>query len=211
MFASVLFPEPRGFEGHREPSAPEGWIRKILYSIRQEEGLFSGYFLLNGEVFTSTAHFKPKAIERMANREKTDPDYSGFTGPRRARSLPPDNMCPNKVFARKDAGLYCGSRLLEGRSVCLCWAKSKPKGPKGDTSYQQWFNTHHHEGCTVEGETFIFTTAPAMHAPGRRVFTLRPCRTWNTVELIPTLGALSPRGGPVQDPVLTCAPTEDAV
>ena len=32
---------------------------------------------------------------------------------------------------RKDAGLYCGSRLLEGRSVCLCWAKSKPKGPKG--------------------------------------------------------------------------------
>jgi len=27
--------------------------------------------------------------------------------------------------------------------------------------------------------------------------------TPNTVELIPTLGALSPRGGPVQDPVLT--------
>ena len=25
----------------------------------------------------------------------------------------------------------------------------------------------------------------------------------NTVELIPTLGAISPRGGPVQDPVLT--------
>ena len=25
----------------------------------------------------------------------------------------------------------------------------------------------------------------------------------NTVELIPTLGALFPRGGPVQDPVLT--------
>ena len=24
-----------------------------------------------------------------------------------------------------------------------------------------------------------------------------------TVELIPTLGALSPRGGPIQDPVLT--------
>ena len=32
---------------------------------------------------------------------------------------------------RKDAGLCCGSRLLEGRSVCLCWAPSKPKGPKG--------------------------------------------------------------------------------
>ena len=31
---------------------------------------------------------------------------------------------------RKDAGLCCGSPLLEGRSVCLCWAKSKPKGPK---------------------------------------------------------------------------------
>ena len=27
--------------------------------------------------------------------------------------------------------------------------------------------------------------------------------TPNTVELIPTPGALSPRGGPVQDPVLT--------
>ena len=34
---------------------------------------------------------------------------------------------------RKDAGLYCGSRLLEGRSACLCWAKSKPKVPKGLT------------------------------------------------------------------------------
>ena len=32
---------------------------------------------------------------------------------------------------RKEAGLCCGSRLLEGRSVCLCWAPSKPKGPKG--------------------------------------------------------------------------------
>jgi hypothetical protein len=30
--------------------------------------------------------------------------------------------------------------------------------------------------------------------------------TPNTVELIPTLGALFPRGGPVQDPVLTPAP-----
>ena len=28
----------------------------------------------------------------------------------------------------------------------------------------------------------------------------------NTVELIPTLGALSPRGGPIQDPVLTPHP-----
>ena len=31
------------------------------------------------------------------------------------------------------------------------------------------------------------------------VYVLRP----NTVELIPTLGALFPRGGPVQEPVLT--------
>ena len=30
--------------------------------------------------------------------------------------------------------------------------------------------------------------------------------TPDTVELIPTLGALSPRGGPVQDPVLTRRP-----
>jgi len=29
--------------------------------------------------------------------------------------------------------------------------------------------------------------------------------TPNTVELIPTIGALFPRGGPVQDPVLTRA------
>ena len=32
--------------------------------------------------------------------------------------------------------------------------------------------------------------------------------TPNTVELIPTLGALSPRGGPVQDPVLTACEDE---
>ena len=30
----------------------------------------------------------------------------------------------------------------------------------------------------------------------------------DTVELIPALGALSPRGGPVQDPVLTVAPAQ---
>jgi len=34
---------------------------------------------------------------------------------------------------------------------------------------------------------------------GERPYALTP----NTVELIPTLGALFPRGGPVQDPVLT--------
>ena len=27
--------------------------------------------------------------------------------------------------------ICCGSRLLEGRSVCLCWENSKPKGPEG--------------------------------------------------------------------------------
>ena len=32
----------------------------------------------------------------------------------------------------------------------------------------------------------------------------------NTVELIPTLGALFPRGGPVQDPVLTPTPRRNA-
>ena len=42
--------------------------------------------------------------------------------------------------------------------------------------------------------------------PGSRVIKKRrrsaPLTSPNTVELIPTLGALSPRGGPVQDPVL---------
>ena len=38
---------------------------------------------------------------------------------------------PAESAIRKDAGLCCGSRLREGRSVCLCWALSKPKGPKG--------------------------------------------------------------------------------
>ena len=36
-------------------------------------------------------------------------------------------------------------------------------------------------------------------APSRAPAPLTP----NTVEIIPTLGALSPRGGPVRDPVLT--------
>ena len=30
----------------------------------------------------------------------------------------------------------CGSRLLEGRSVCLCWAPSEPKGPKGGSPFR---------------------------------------------------------------------------
>ena len=39
---------------------------------------------------------------------------------------------------RKDAGLCCGSRLREGRSVCLCWAPSKLKGPKGPTRPEEF-------------------------------------------------------------------------
>jgi len=34
--------------------------------------------------------------------------------------------------------------------------------------------------------------------------------TPNTVELISTLGAIFPRGGPVQDPLLTNMPTQEA-
>ena len=45
---------------------------------------------------------------------------------------------------RKDAGPCCGSRLREGRSVCLCWAPSKPKGPK-----RKWY------GLGNSGETFL--------------------------------------------------------
>jgi len=37
---------------------------------------------------------------------------------------------------RKEAGLCCGSRLREGRSVCLCWAPSKPKGPTHAGAHQ---------------------------------------------------------------------------
>ena len=65
-----------------------------------------------------------------------------WTGLARANSVfqvashPPSLHCiagSSRSFTalRKDAGLCCGSRLLEGRSVCLCWAPSKPKGPKG--------------------------------------------------------------------------------
>ena len=63
---------------------------------------------------------------------------SGFQnlGPRKQSTewvvLPPVASChPRVAGLRKDAGLCCGSRLLEGRSVCLCWEHSKPKGPKG--------------------------------------------------------------------------------
>ena len=42
----------------------------------------------------------------------------------------PRSVAAGLAALRKDAGLCCGSRLLEERSVCLCWAPSKPKGPK---------------------------------------------------------------------------------
>ena len=51
--------------------------------------------------------------------------------------------------------LYCnpkGRRALlrmpstEGRSVCLCWAPSKPKGPKGGTLAQQHVTTFGNPG-----------------------------------------------------------------
>ena len=38
---------------------------------------------------------------------------------------------PLAGVGRKDAGLYCGSHPREERSVCLCWAPSKPKGLRG--------------------------------------------------------------------------------
>ena len=40
-------------------------------------------------------------------------------------------------------GLCCGSRPLEGRSVCLCWAPSKPKGPKGPNTTRRFFCPEH--------------------------------------------------------------------
>ena len=44
------------------------------------------------------------------------------------------------------------------------------------------------------------------HAP-QRALVQHPL-TPKTVELIPTLGALFPRGGPVQDPALTTSPDQ---
>ena len=52
-------------------------------------------------------------------------------GSRWSHPAPGPTMLRLSPGLRKDAGLCCGSRLLEGRSVCLCWAPSKPKGPKG--------------------------------------------------------------------------------
>ena len=56
--------------------------------------------------------------------------------------------------------LYCapkGRRALlripstEGRSVCLCWAKSKPKGPKGNLISTQRKTDRHY--CTLNLES----------------------------------------------------------
>ena len=54
------------------------------------------------------------------------------------------------------------------------------------------------------GWVFLMSEEPLYEQDGLKADT-RPLEalTPNTVELIPTLGALSPRGGPVQDPFLT--------
>jgi len=60
--------------------------------------------------------------------------------------------------------------------------------------------------CKVQTVPYMKGCALASKSDGKRRAaedTLVSALTPNTVELIPTLGALFPRGGPVQDPVLT--------
>ena len=47
------------------------------------------------------------------------------------RTIPGVRLCWVLEETKGTKDLRCGSRLREGRSVCLCWAPSKPKGPKG--------------------------------------------------------------------------------
>ena len=73
--------------------------------------------------------------------------------------------------------------------VRLCWELEEPKGPEGPS----------HDKTEAE---------KGAHMAGRLTPILRPRQekfdfTTKTVELIFTLEALFPQGGPVQDPVLT--------
>ena len=66
-------------------------------------------------------------------------------------------------------------------------------------------NVHSLPSRVISPQTNTATRQPSITQPrtrGDRCYALTP----NTVELIPTLGALPPRGGPVQGPVLTRPP-----
>jgi len=52
----------------------------------------------------------------------------------------------------------------------------------------------------------VFLSCGVSYLRGDYVVVVAYALTPNTVELIPTLGAPFPRGGPVQDPVLTVVP-----
>ena len=73
--------------------------------------------------------FKLPSWVRGTNSSTLERKRPGLT----ACTIRDRGRCCNTTVIRKDAGLCCGPRLLEGRSVCLCWAPSKPKRPKGPT------------------------------------------------------------------------------
>ena len=112
----------------REPSALEGWILEIpCFSA----DLFHG----STRCWPMLEHSKrkgPKGLEPLtaSHLHCTAGSSRSFTA------------------IRKDAGLCCGSRLREGQSVCLCWALSKPKGPKGPETPKQQM-VHSHTGVSV--------------------------------------------------------------
>ena len=119
-------------------------------------------------------------------------------------SGPPLAFVGCSVRARPCIGRREPSGISEVPIQRLRTLRTKQPKPKPTTASE-----HSVELIPVEPATFAnFVVSSANFSAHRSIW---PCRPWNTVELIPTLGALIPRGGPVQDPVLTigalCAQT----
>ena len=117
------------------------------------------------------------------------------------------DAAPGRTFARARDPIHLSSEYGTCKTVKTgLWPWPSGKSPSNFSMCSLFARKRLQEGLPPHSRTGwrgeIKVGGSVDHICEDRVLTLTSL-TPNTVELIPTRGALSPRGGPVQDPVLT--------
>ena len=120
-------------------------------AIRKDAGLCCGSRLRKGEVFAYVG-----LPQNLKDLKKSRVDFWKV-----------DTNC--RVASTSKFVLHCTTKApriptTEGRSVCLCWAKSKPKGPKGPKPLRA--QGTHLSPPTCDGGARRFIVFPGCAWPG---------------------------------------------
>ena len=104
-------------------------VPSLCLSISWMPSRASNFTTLDELIYRTDLYFLTSSFRRKSKRSFGDGDRNQPLEPFYLRQFGALLCAWTGKKKGKDAGLCCGSRLLEGRSVCLCWEHSKPKGP----------------------------------------------------------------------------------